>query len=102
MVLPFGYNQLLEVQWETFTPYVSFSVGFVIIGATFATYILNPFALSKLKASTVGVFIYLQPVLAGLFALVMGADVIDTIKIIAMILIFSGVYLVSIKPNNAN
>lgn len=102
MVLPFGYNELQEIKWETFTPYVSFSVGFVIIGATFATYILNPYALSKLKASTVGVFIYLQPVIAGLFAVIMGADAIDTIKVIAMVLIFSGVYLVSIKPKKTN
>ncbi|WP_299365981.1 DMT family transporter [Winogradskyella sp.] len=98
MVVPFGYNELSDIQWETFTPYVSFSVGFVIVGATFATYILNPFALSKLKASTVGVFIYLQPVIAGLFAIIMGVDAIDVIKVIAMALIFSGVYIVSIKP----
>ncbi len=102
MVIPFGYDQLGDIQWETFTPYVSFSVGFVIIGATFFTYILNPFALSKLKASTVGVFIYIQPVIAGLFAIVMGVDAIDVIKIIAMVLIFSGVYIVSIKPKKAN
>ena len=98
MVLPFGYNQLQDIQWDTFTPYVSFSVGFVIIGATFATYVLNPYALSKLKASTVGVFIYLQPVIAGLFAIVMGVDAVDIVKIVAMLLIFSGVYLVSLKP----
>ncbi len=98
MVLPFGYNQLQEVQWETFTPYVSFSVLFVVIGATFGTYLLNPIALNKLRASTVGVFIYLQPVIAGLFAIIMGADSIDTLKIIAMVLIFSGVYLVTLKP----
>jgi drug/metabolite transporter (DMT)-like permease len=70
----------------------------VVVGATFATYLLNPMALSKLKASTVGVFIYLQPVIAGLFAIIMGADVIDSVKIMATVLIFSGVYLVSIKP----
>ncbi|RNC88353.1 MAG: DMT family transporter [Winogradskyella sp.] len=102
MVIPFGYNQLKEIHWETFTPYVYFSVGFVIIGATFATYILNPYALSKLKASTVGVFIYLQPVIAGLFATVMGADVIDVVKLVAMLLIFSGVYLVSLKPKRTS
>ena len=98
MVLPFGYNQLSDIQWETFTPKIYFAVGFVIVGATFLTYILNPLALSKLKASTVGVFIYLQPVIAGLFAILMGIDAIDAIKIIAMILIFSGVYIVSLKP----
>jgi len=97
MVLPFGFNQLTEVEWHTFTPYTTFAVLFVVVGATFGTYILNPLALSKLKASTVGVFIYLQPVIAGLFALIMGVDAIDAIKIIAMALIFSGVYLVSIK-----
>lgn len=101
MVLPFGYNQLHEIEWSSFTPYISFAVLFVVIGATFATYLLNPMALSKLKASTVGVFIYLQPVIAGLFAIIMGADAIDTVKIIAMVLIFSGVYLVSIKPRKS-
>ncbi|WP_407557039.1 DMT family transporter [Winogradskyella sp. 4-2091] len=97
MVLPFGYKELQAVSWSSFSPYIYFSLAFVIVGATFGTYLLNPIALNKLKASTVGVFIYLQPVIAGLFALVMGADNIDTLKIIAMLLIFSGVYLVSLK-----
>lgn len=98
MVLPFGFNELQEVQWHTFTPYIIFSVVFVILGATFATYILNPLALTKLKASTVGTFIYLQPVIAGVFAIVMGVDTINVVKVAAMLLIFGGVYLVSYKP----
>ncbi|MBU2926950.1 DMT family transporter [Winogradskyella psychrotolerans] len=102
MVLPFGYEELKEVQWKAFTPYAYFCVLFVVVGATFGTYLFNPIALNKLKASTVGIFIYLQPVIAGLFAMVMGADHIDTLKVIAMVLIFSGVYLVSLKPKNAN
>ena len=101
MVLPFGYTELQDVQWHTFTPYVSFSVLFIVVGATFGTYLLNPMALNKLKASTVGVFIYLQPVIAGLFALIMGADHINFLKIVAMILIFSGVFLVTLKPKKA-
>lgn len=100
MILPFGYNEFKEIQWHTFTPYITFSVIFVIIGATFATYILNPLALTKLKASTVGTFIYLQPVIAGVFAIVMGIDSVNIVKIIAMFLIFGGVYLVSLKPKS--
>ncbi|WP_299337718.1 DMT family transporter [uncultured Psychroserpens sp.] len=98
LVLPFGYSESVEVQWQTFSPYIWFSVAFVIIGATFGTYFLNPLALRSLKASTVGVFIYLQPVIAGIFALIMGVDSVDSVKIIAMSLIFSGVYLVTKKP----
>jgi len=101
ILIPFGYNELTEVQWETFTPNITYSVLFVIIGATFGTYLLNPLALNKLKASTVGIFIYLQPVIAGLFALYIGADFIDLLKISAMVLIFTGVYLVTKKPKKA-
>lgn len=98
MVFPFGYQEVQEVQWHTFTPDIFFAVGFVIVGATFATYILNPLALTKLKASTVGIFIYFQPVIAGIFALIMGVDTVNIVKIVAMLLIFVGVYIVSYKP----
>ncbi|MCA0131421.1 DMT family transporter [Winogradskyella alexanderae] len=100
LIIPFGYKELSEVEWQSFTPSVTFSVLFVIIGATFGTYLLNPLALNKLKASTVGTFIYLQPVIAGLFALYIGADFFDLLKLSAMLLIFSGVYLVTKKPKN--
>lgn len=98
LVLPFGYQETLEIDWPSFTSYAWFSVLFVVIGATFGTYILNPLALRSLKASTVGVFIYLQPVIAGIFAIMMGVDVVSPVKIAAMLLIFSGVYLVTKKP----
>ncbi len=98
LVLPFGYGELKAVEWHSFTPYATFSVLFVVVGATFGTYLLNPLALRKLKASTVGIFIYLQPVIAGVFAVIMGADTVGYVKIIAMLLIFAGVYLVTKKP----
>ncbi len=98
MVAPFGFQELNEVQWQTFNPYIYFSVGFVIVAATFGTYILNPLALRELKASTVSTFLYLQPVIAGIFAILMGSDTLSVTKMIAAILIFIGVYLVS-KPN---
>ena len=101
ILIPFGYNDLIAVEWHTFTPNAIWSVVFVIVGATFGTYLFNPLALNKLKASTVGIFIYLQPVIAGLFAISIGADFIDSIKIGAMLLIFLGVFLVSKKPKNA-
>ena len=98
MVIPFGYGELSEVVWSGFSPYIIFSVLFVILGATFATYLLNPLALRQLKASTVSTFLYIQPVIAGIFAFIMGSDTINSIKLIAASLIFTGVYLVTKKP----
>ncbi len=98
LVLPFGYTDTMAIDWSAFTPFIWFSLGFVVIGATFGTYFFNPLALRSLKASTVGVFVYLQPVIAGIFALIMGVDTLNVVKIAAMCLIFFGVYLVTKKP----
>lgn len=98
LVIPFGYNDLVSVDISTFTPYIYFSIAFVVVAATFGTYILNPLALRHLRASTVTTFIYLQPVIAGIFAIIMGSDTITPVKLIASALIFAGVYLVTKKP----
>ncbi|WP_250433424.1 DMT family transporter [Hanstruepera flava] len=98
MVIPFGFDELSNVVWTSFPPYIVFSVVFVILGATFATYLLNPLALRHLKASTVSTFLYIQPVIAGIFAIIMGSDTLNSIKLIAAALIFTGVYLVTKKP----
>ena len=97
IITPVSFKEFKAIEWVTFTPYISFSVIFTIVGATFITYLLNPLALRQLKASTVGAFLYLQPVLAGIFAILMGSDSINIVKIIATLLIFGGVYLVSEK-----
>lgn len=97
MVLPFGYQDFNAIAWNEFDSYIWFSVGFVIIGATFLTYLLNPLALTQLRASTVSTFLYIQPVIAGIFAIIMGSDSLNAIKLVAAALIFAGVYLVSKK-----
>lgn len=98
LVLPFGYTELTQVQWGTFSTYIVFSVVFVIVGSTFFTYLLNPIALRHLRASTVSSFLYLQPVVAVSFALIMKADTFDSVKLVASILIFTGVYLATLRP----
>lgn len=98
LVSPFGYNEFSQVDWSSFTPYILFSVIFVVVGATFITYLLNPLALRYLKASTVSTFLYIQPVIASIFALLMGSDTMNTVKLVAATLIFSGVYLVTKRP----
>lgn len=98
MVLPFGYSEVTEIDFPSFSPYVIFAVAFVVIGATYIANLLNPLALQHLKASTVSIFIYIQPVIAGLFAILMGSDQLGAVKIIASALIFLGVYLVTKRP----
>ncbi|CAA0149210.1 DMT family transporter [Tenacibaculum maritimum] len=94
-VVPFGFLELMEVSWSTMPMNIYAKVGFVVLFTTCVTYLFNLFALSKLKPTTVSVFIYLQPVIASIYALLVGSDSLNTIKISATLLIFLGVYLVT-------
>ncbi len=95
---PITISEFNEVQWSSLPFDVILVMAFVVIGTTFFTYLLNVFALRTLKASTIGAFIYLQPLLAISFAMVMGADSLNVVKIVSALLVFLGVYLVTRKP----
>lgn len=101
MVIPFGYSELMEIDLPSFSPYVFFAVAFVIVGATYIANLLNPLALVHLRASTVSIFIYMQPVIAGIFAIIMGSDNLTVVKTIAAALIFLGIYLVTKRPKTS-
>ena len=95
LVIPFGLNELQEIEWQQIPTGIYYNIGFVVVFTTFLAYLFNLFALTKLKPTTLSAFIYLQPVIASSYALVVGKDNISTVKVIATILIFIGVYLVS-------
>jgi drug/metabolite transporter (DMT)-like permease len=94
-VTPFGLEELVEVQWHVMPTSIYLKAGFVVLFTTCVTYVFNLFALTKLKPTTVSVFIYLQPVIASIYALIVGSDSLNMIKISATLLIFFGVYLVT-------
>lgn len=94
-VIPFGFSELSEVQWVLMPASIYIKAGFVVLFTTCVTYLFNLFALSKLKPTTVSVFIYLQPVIASIYALFVGSDSLNIIKVSATLLIFFGVYLVT-------
>ncbi|WP_299487305.1 DMT family transporter [uncultured Allomuricauda sp.] len=96
--LPITLPSAMEIQWSSMPLWVYGSIAFVIIGTTFFTYLFNVFALTQLKASTVGAFIYLQPLLGILVAIISGKDHLTTVKILATALVLLGVYLASKKP----
>ena len=101
IVLPFGYNQLMLVQWETMPTKIYWEVFFVVFATTYLAYILNTYSLKNLSPAIAGTYIYAQPLLTALFAVILGKDEIDFIKITAALMIFSGVYMAS-KTNTSN
>jgi len=101
VVLPFGFTDIQAVEWAEISTKIWSEIAFVVFGTSFLAYMFNIYALKRLRASTVGFYIYLQPVLATVVALMLGSDNLDPIKIIAASIIFIGVYLVGRKPKPA-
>lgn len=100
VVLPFGAGEFMEIQFATFTPQIWLGVAFITVGSTFLTYVLNAYALRKASSSLVGSYIYLQPVLAALIAIVSGKDLLTIEKLVFILIIFCGVFLVSWQKSN--
>lgn len=97
MVLPFGLSQVAEIDWSLFTAESYWVLAYVLIAMTFLAYLWNVFAMKQLSPTVIGSYIYLQPFLASLIAILFFEEDMNWTKAIAGILIFSGVYLVSKK-----
>lgn len=95
VVFFFGWEQMMDARWSDFTVPVALSFGYVLVFTTFVAYGLNAYALSHVASLTVSAYIYLQPVFATVFALMLGKDTLDINKIGAAVAIFTGVWLVT-------
>ena len=96
-VIPFGYNEFSAINWNIIPTEIYYKIGYLVLFTTFLAYLINLMAMRHLKPTTLSVFIYLQPFFATIFAISMGRDSLNLIKIIAAGLIFGGVYLVTQK-----
>ena len=97
---PLTYDQFIKVNWSELPWFAIWRMGYVVIGTTFLTYLFNIYALKTLSPTTVGSFIYLQPIITIIFALITANDTLDSTKLLSCLLVFIGVYLVSIKNKN--
>ena len=98
MNIPIGWGEFSAVDWPGLNFDMIWKMAFVVVGTTFLTYLFNIYALKQLSPSTIGAFIYLQPVLAAFFAILAGADELSPLRIGAAALIFFGVFLSTRKP----
>jgi drug/metabolite transporter (DMT)-like permease len=95
---PLALPEFLEISWTTLPWEALWRIGFVVLGTTFCTYLFNAYALTQLKATTVSAFVYVQPLVGILFAVLSGKDQLSPVKITAALLVCVGVYLVSVRP----
>ncbi len=93
MILPLCTKEFSNITWEVFTIKDWALLFLITIPGTFLAYIFNAYGIKILNASTAGAYIYSQPVFAVIVSMVFLKEQLSLYKILAAVLIFSGVYL---------
>lgn len=106
-VIPFGISDLLDADPTMLNINAVVGILYVLIGATFLTYLLNIYSLKHVNPSVASAYVYLQPLLALFFSWLFGnyaapefGGGIDHLKHVDLttglcgLLIICGVYLV--------
>jgi drug/metabolite transporter (DMT)-like permease len=102
MVLPLGFNQVWQIDFVVFTSLEWMCILLVVITGTFFAYLFNIYGIKTLGAGITGAYIYTQPVFAAIIANIFLGEELDKYKIIAAVLIFTGVFLTTkITTKNA-
>ena len=101
LVLPFGWTEFTQIPWERYTAIDLTSMGLIVITGTFVAYLFNLYGIKILGPSIAGFYIYTQPVFAVLIAMLFLHEHLALYKIIAALLIFSGVYIANKQIKNA-
>ena len=99
--LPFGYSDLKAVGWAElgWTNYAQ--IAYVVLGATFLAYLLMPIGQKNLRPTVASSYNYVQPLVATLVAVSLGMDTFGWLKGVAVLLVFAGVYIVTISKSRA-
>lgn len=93
LILPLCTNEFSKITWNIFTLKDWFFLFLLTIPGTFLAYIFNAYGIKKLNASVAGAYIYSQPVFAVTIAMIFLKEQLSFYKILAAILIFTGVFL---------
>jgi drug/metabolite transporter (DMT)-like permease len=99
-VVPVGAGQLPQIAWAQLPAEVWWSILFVLVGSTFLAYLFNMLALKEVNASVVSIYIYTQPLIATLIAVLSGNDQLHWTMLGSGLLIGAGVWLVSQPGRN--
>ena len=96
LLLPFTFLHVKEVAFDRPIPVLSWiEVGYVVVVGTFFCYILTMIGQRTLRPTVVSVYNYVQPIVSVAASLLMGIGVMKPTHGLAVILVFSGVWLVT-------
>lgn len=99
--IPFSYRDIVMIDFTTIPTDMILRILYVVLGATFFSYILMMTGQKLLRPTVISMYNYVQPIVASIAAVLMGMDTFGLTKGIAILLVFAGVYLVTQSKSKA-
>lgn len=99
--IPFSYHDVSSMRFSEIGTDVYAGIAFVVFGATFLSYLFVMTGQKKLRPTLVSMYNYVQPIVASAIAVAMGMDTFGWSKAGAIILVFTGVYIVTQSKSKA-
>ena len=94
-VLPFSLPDMLAVDWSQVILMEYIDLTFIILFGTCLAYMLIPVAQRRVDPTVIAMYNYLQPIVAVVFSVLAGLAVLNSMNMLATLLVFVGVWLVN-------
>ena len=95
MAIPFNGRNFVQIPFSQIESKVLWQVAYVVFFATFVAYFLIPVGQKRIRPTLVSMYNYVQPTIATIISIVIGLDHLTWKKLLAMVLVFSGVWIVN-------
>ena len=94
-VLPITWSEVSSFNYSVLTTKTCLEISYVVLMATFLNYMFIPIAQARLRPTTLSMYNYVQPIVTTIISIITFMDVLNIYKVIAALLIFGGVYIVT-------
>ena len=93
--MPFDVKELVRLDFSIMPSKYLLELVYIIVFSTFIAYFLIPVGQKVLRPTVISLYGYLQPIIATVMSIAMGMDSLNWQKVLAAILVFTGVVLVN-------
>ena len=93
--LPFAGGEIVTLRFSALSSTFLFELAYLVVCATFVTYFLIPVGQKRIRPTLVSMYSYVQPIIATTISICLGMDTLGWQKVLAALMVFSGVMLVN-------
>ena len=86
---------MVTLDWSAIPDIQLAELAYLIICATFISYFLIPVGQKRIRPTLVSMYSYIQPIIAIVISICIGMDVLTWQKVVAAVMVFGGVIIVS-------